>query len=74
MGGNRTLVACLGFVFDPVAQQIIQGIAPPELELAFAENPNVSTAGPGGAKRHAAVRVPDHGADDRERAKMPADP
>lgn len=30
-------VACLGFVFDPVAQGVIRRAAPPGLELSFAE-------------------------------------
>lgn len=30
-------VTCIGFVFDPVAEKIIRGIAPPEMELAFFE-------------------------------------
>jgi phosphoglycerate dehydrogenase-like enzyme len=41
---NSVRVACLGFVFDPVAQGIIRNVAPPQLDLSFAENPDASTA------------------------------
>jgi phosphoglycerate dehydrogenase-like enzyme len=41
---NSIRVICLGFVFDPIAQRIIQNIAPPQLQLSFAENPDASTA------------------------------
>ena len=42
---NAVRVACLGFVFDPVAQDIIRRIAPPELSLTFAEKPDETTPG-----------------------------
>jgi phosphoglycerate dehydrogenase-like enzyme len=36
-------VACLGFVFDPVAQEIVRRVAPPHLSLSFAEWPEHMT-------------------------------
>jgi phosphoglycerate dehydrogenase-like enzyme len=42
---NAVRVACLGFVFDPIAQDIIRRIAPPELSLTFAEKPDETTSG-----------------------------
>ncbi len=41
---NSVRVACLGFVFDPIAQRIIRDIAPPQFSLSFAEVPDASTA------------------------------
>jgi D-3-phosphoglycerate dehydrogenase len=40
---NIVRVACLGFVFDPLAQRIVREIAPPEFELRFAEKPDATT-------------------------------
>ncbi len=36
---QRSRVACLGFVFDPLAQSVMREIAPLEFELSFAEYP-----------------------------------
>ncbi len=36
-------VACLGFVFDPVAQAIVRDVAPPGFALSFAEKPEQMT-------------------------------
>jgi phosphoglycerate dehydrogenase-like enzyme len=41
---NNVRVTCLGFVFDPVAQRLIRNVAPPQLDLSFAEHPDASTA------------------------------
>ncbi len=40
---SRARVACLGFVFDPTAQRIIEDIAPPGFDLTFVEHPDSST-------------------------------
>jgi phosphoglycerate dehydrogenase-like enzyme len=40
---NIIRVACLGYVFDAVAQKIMRRMAPPEFELMFAEKPDAST-------------------------------
>jgi len=40
---NIVRVACLGFVFDLLAQQLVRQIAPPEFELRFAEKPDATT-------------------------------
>lgn len=41
---RRVRVACVGFVFDAVAEAIIRQVAPPGLELAFAEQLDRLTA------------------------------
>lgn len=38
-GKGLVRVACIGFVFDPVAQRIMRGIAPRRFALSFAEDP-----------------------------------
>ena len=43
MTENIIRVACLGFVFDPLAQQLVRQIAPPEFDLRFAEKPDATT-------------------------------
>ncbi len=43
MTANTIRVACLGYVFDPLAQEVIKRMAPPEYELLFAEKPDAST-------------------------------
>jgi phosphoglycerate dehydrogenase-like enzyme len=40
---NTARVACLGFVFDPVAQRIVAKLAPPGFTLSFAEKPDATT-------------------------------
>jgi phosphoglycerate dehydrogenase-like enzyme len=32
-------IACTGFVFDPAAEAIIRGVAPPQFDLTFAQHP-----------------------------------
>lgn len=41
--GSRYRVACLGFVFDPFAQDVIDRIAPETFELSYAERPENMT-------------------------------
>lgn len=36
---GRTRIACVGFVFDPEAEAIIRSVAPPQLVLTFAQQP-----------------------------------
>jgi len=43
MTENIVRVACLGYVFDPLAQQLIRQIALPEFETCFAEKPDATT-------------------------------
>jgi phosphoglycerate dehydrogenase-like enzyme len=42
---NTVRVACLGYVFDPLVQQIVEELAPPGFELLFAEKPDETTPG-----------------------------
>jgi D-3-phosphoglycerate dehydrogenase len=39
----RLRVACLGFVFDPAAQAVINSVAPPDFDLSYAERPEDMT-------------------------------
>jgi len=41
--GRRYRVACLGFVFDPFAQGVIDRIAPGNFDLSYAERPEDTT-------------------------------
>jgi D-3-phosphoglycerate dehydrogenase len=43
MTPNTVKVACLGFVFDGVAQKVVLELAPPGFELMFAEKPDETT-------------------------------
>ena len=43
MTANIVRVACLGYVFDSVAQDIVRSLAPPEFDLMFAEKPDETT-------------------------------
>lgn len=38
ISGGRIRIACLGFVFDRVAQDVIRQVAPPNIDLSFAEH------------------------------------
>ena len=44
MSANTIRVACLGYVFDPLAQTVLRGVAPPDFELIFVEKPDAGVA------------------------------